>query len=88
MSLDENWFSEPHPASGSAISFRIKEKLHAEKTPFQTIEIYDTTDFGKLMVIDGCVRAAALPRCGSTQPVPVVAHPWRLRGPTIRALSA
>ena len=55
MSLDQNWFSEPHPASGSAISFRIKEKLHAEKTPFQTIEIYDTTDFGKLMVIDGCV---------------------------------
>lgn len=55
MTLDQNWFSEPHPQSGSAISYRIKQKLHAEKTPFQTIEIYETTDWGNLMVIDGCV---------------------------------
>jgi spermidine synthase len=55
MTLDQNWFSEAHQPSGSAISFRLKEKLHAEKTPFQTIEIYQTTDWGNLMVIDGCV---------------------------------
>ena len=55
MTLDQNWFSEPHPGSGSAISFRIKGKLHAEQTPFQQIEIYETTDWGNLMVIDGCV---------------------------------
>jgi spermidine synthase len=55
MTLDQNWFSEPHTQSGSAISYRIKQKLHAEKTPFQTIEIYETTDWGNLMVIDGCV---------------------------------
>jgi spermidine synthase len=55
MSLDQTWFSEPHEPSGSAISFRVKGRLHAEKTPFQTIEIWDTTDWGKLMVIDGCV---------------------------------
>jgi spermidine synthase len=55
MSLDQTWFSEAHEASGSAIGFRIKQKVHAEKTPFQTIEIYETTDWGYLMVIDGCV---------------------------------
>jgi len=55
MTLDQNWYSEAHLQSGSAISFRIKQKLHAEKTPFQTIEIYETTDWGNLMVIDGCV---------------------------------
>ena len=27
MSLDSNWFSEPHELAGSAISFRIKRKL-------------------------------------------------------------
>jgi len=55
MSLNTDWFTERHLASGSAISFRIKEKLHAEQTPFQHIEIYATTDWGHLMVIDGCV---------------------------------
>ena len=55
MSLDSTWFSEPHDLSGSAISFRIKRKLAEEQTPFQKIEIYETTDWGNLMVIDGCV---------------------------------
>ncbi len=53
--LDEHWFSEAHAAAGSAISFRIKRKLHEEQTEFQHIEIYETTDWGNLMVIDGCV---------------------------------
>jgi spermidine synthase len=55
MSAQEQpWFNEQHDYSGSSIGFRVKELLHAEKTPFQSIEIYDTTDWGKLMVIDGC----------------------------------
>ena len=49
------WFNEQHDYSGSSIGFRVKQLLHAEKTPFQSIEIYDTTDWGKLMVIDGCM---------------------------------
>src|SRR3982750_4188984 len=55
MTLDQTWFSEAHESSGSAISFRITRKLASEKTPFQSIEIYQTTDWGNLMVIDGCV---------------------------------
>ena len=49
------WFNEEHDYSGSSIGFRVTKKLHEEKTPFQTIAIYDTTDWGKLMVIDGCM---------------------------------
>lgn len=49
------WFTEAHEASGSSIGFRTEALLHSEKTPFQTIEIHQTTDWGKLMVIDGCV---------------------------------
>jgi len=49
------WFTEKHAHSGSSIGFRVTERLHSEKTPFQTIEIYDSTDWGKLMVIDGCM---------------------------------
>ncbi len=52
---EQTWFSEQHEYSGSSIGFRITERLHAERTPFQSIEIYDSTDWGKLMVIDGCM---------------------------------
>ncbi|MDR3387217.1 MAG: polyamine aminopropyltransferase [Rudaea sp.] len=51
---DQQWFNEQHDYSGSSIGFRVKQLLHAEQTPFQSIEIYATTDWGNLMVIDGC----------------------------------
>src|SRR6185437_1536993 len=50
-----NWFTEAHAASGSSIGFRTERLLCAEKTRFQNIEIHETTDWGNLMVIDGCI---------------------------------
>jgi len=58
MSLDKNWFTEAND-NGVAFSLRIKERLHQEKTQYQQIEIFDTTDFGKLMVIDGCTMVSS-----------------------------
>jgi spermidine synthase len=56
MSNDASiWFTEQHDYSGSSIGFRVTQRLHSEQSPFQSIEIYDTTDWGKLMVIDGCM---------------------------------
>jgi spermidine synthase len=60
MPLEQlNWFTEPCEDGGSAYSLRIRERIHAEETPYQRIEIYDTTDWGKLMVIDGCTMLTA-----------------------------
>ena len=55
MTLDNSWFSEPQPDSGTAFSLKISEKLHEEQSQFQKIEIYQTTEFGRLMVIDGYI---------------------------------
>ena len=55
MTLDNTWFSEPQPDSGTAFSLKITEKLHEEQSEFQKIEIFQTTHFGKLMVIDGYI---------------------------------
>ena len=52
---DSDWFTENCPEGGSAFALQINKKLHDETTPFQRIEIYSTTHFGKLMVIDGFV---------------------------------
>jgi spermidine synthase len=45
----------------------MKEKLHEEQTPFQKIEIYETTDFGNLMVIDGCVMLTTATTSSTTR---------------------
>ncbi len=50
-----NWFTEVASEAGSAFSLKISKKLHEEQTPFQNIEIYQTEDFGNLMVIDGFI---------------------------------
>jgi spermidine synthase len=55
MSLQGNWFTEEHQEAGSAFSFRIRQKLHEEQTPYQKIEIFETEKFGNLMAIDGFV---------------------------------
>lgn len=47
------WFTEPCDEAGTALSFRVEAKLHEEHTPYQHIAIYQTTHFGRLMVIDG-----------------------------------
>lgn len=55
MSEEASWFTEAHVPSGSSIGFRVTRKLDEVRTPFQHIEVWETTDWGNLMVIDGCV---------------------------------
>ena len=49
------WFTEPCDEAGTALSWRIEAKLHEERSEYQQIAIYQTTHFGRLMVIDGFV---------------------------------
>lgn len=55
MTTDPTWFYENFENSGSAIGFRVKGKLDEVQSPFQKIEIWETTDWGNLMVIDGAI---------------------------------
>ena len=55
MALNDEWFTEACEEHGSAFSLKVKKKLHEEQTAFQKIEIYDTTKYGHLMVIDGFI---------------------------------
>ncbi len=55
MNLGSDWFTEICKEGGSAFSFKLKEKLHEEKSPFQKIEIWETEGYGTLMTIDGYI---------------------------------
>ncbi|MCD9032515.1 polyamine aminopropyltransferase [Luteimonas sp. Y-2-2-4F] len=53
--MTDPWLHEPFERTGSSIGFRIERKLDEVQSPFQKIEIYQTTDWGRLMLIDGAV---------------------------------
>src|SRR5690606_2835352 len=50
-----NWLHEQFEPTGSAIGFRIVRKLDEVQSPFQKIEIYESTDWGNVMLIDGAM---------------------------------
>ena len=49
------WFEETH-TDGYRVHWRIKETLWYEKTPYQELQVVDTVDFGKALVLDGAVQ--------------------------------
>lgn len=55
MALDSSWYTEEWADQGSAISLKLREKVHDEQSPYQRIEIYETETFGTLMTLDGLV---------------------------------
>jgi spermidine synthase len=52
---DTSWKYENFEPAGSAIGYRITKKLDEVQSEFQHIEIFETTDWGNLMLIDGAV---------------------------------
>ena len=57
--LDQSkWFTEISDRDGSAFSLRINKKLDEKQSPFQKVEMFETTDFGNLMIIDGCTMVS------------------------------
>ncbi|WP_442499719.1 polyamine aminopropyltransferase [Methylobacter sp. sgz302048] len=58
MMNPSQWFTEQAPGAESAFSLKFKQKLHEEQSEYQFIEIYETEDFGNLMVIDGCTMVS------------------------------
>jgi spermidine synthase len=55
MNLDNGWFTEIVDKSGIAFSLRVRSRLHEEQSAYQRIEVFETEQFGNLMVIDGCI---------------------------------
>ncbi|MGB7756583.1 MAG: polyamine aminopropyltransferase [Salinisphaera sp.] len=55
MVADESWFTEASDELGVGFSLKIRDKLHEETSAYQTIAVYETETFGRLMTIDGLV---------------------------------
>jgi len=51
------WITEQQ-TEDMLISFRIKEKLHEEKTDFQHLSVVDTYIYGRMLFLDHCVMTS------------------------------
>lgn len=53
------WFTELQTPD-MAISCRVKQTLHEEKTPFQHLAVYDTVQFGRMLALDDVIQTTVL----------------------------
>jgi spermidine synthase len=51
----QNWLHENFSHTGSAFGLRIVRKLEEVQSPFQKIEMYESSDWGNVMLIDGAM---------------------------------
>ncbi|MBN2332364.1 MAG: polyamine aminopropyltransferase [Deltaproteobacteria bacterium] len=50
----ELWYTEEH-SSGTRFSLRATRHVHQEKTPFQQLDVIETEEYGRIMLLDGLV---------------------------------
>lgn len=48
------WFTENH-AKGLKFTIKIDKHVYSAKSYYQKIDIFDTTEFGRMLVLDGCI---------------------------------
>ncbi len=55
----ELWLTE-NELENLKLSYRIKDIIYAEQSPFQHVMIVDTFDFGKMLVLNGAVQTTSV----------------------------
>lgn len=48
------WFTENH-TENVRFSFKIKKQLYSSKSYYQQIDVFDTFEFGRVLVLDGYI---------------------------------
>jgi spermidine synthase len=73
------WFFEKTPFGKShTLGVKIKERLLATHSDFQEIEIYDTVEFGRMLVLDGVIQVTEFDEFAYHEMfvhVPMCSHP-------------
>ncbi|NLF27536.1 MAG: polyamine aminopropyltransferase [Clostridiales bacterium] len=50
--MDDLWYSEYH-APGVKLSIKVRAQLHTEVSDYQSISVYDSSEFGRFLTLDG-----------------------------------
>lgn len=80
-SITDGWFAEkeePTLWAGQRFSLKVKEVLHTEKSEYQDILVFDSTDYGRVLVLDGAIQVTERDEFAYQEMIahlPVFAHP-------------
>lgn len=57
--IKDGWFAEVSDTMwpGQAMSLRVKKVLAAEQTKYQDLLVFESTDYGNVLVLDGAIQA-------------------------------
>ena len=56
--MTQDWFQEKHtPYAG--LTLAVRERLHNQQSEFQRIEVLETVEFGRMLLLDGFVMLTA-----------------------------
>lgn len=57
--IKDGWFHEISDTMwpGQAMSLRVKKILHVEQTKYQDLLVFESTDYGNVLVLDGAIQA-------------------------------
>ncbi|NQS97352.1 MAG: polyamine aminopropyltransferase [candidate division Zixibacteria bacterium] len=73
----ELWFTEEHTPN-TRFSLKVKEHLYHAKSEYQTIDVIDTFEFGKVLLLDGMVMLSERDEAGYHEMIvhiPAFTHP-------------
>jgi spermidine synthase len=73
----DDWFAEP-PFAGIQQRYRVLERLHAETTPWQSLEILDLEGPGRSLILAGTLQTSLNEEFTYHEPlvhIPLFAHP-------------
>ncbi|KAG7871812.1 hypothetical protein KL916_003662 [Ogataea parapolymorpha] len=78
--IKDGWFREESDEffPGQAMRLRVAEILHAEKSKFQDVLVFRSTDFGNVLVLDGIIQVTERDEFAYQEMithVPLFAHP-------------
>ena len=79
--ITDGWFAEkeePTLWAGQRFSLKVKEVLHTEKSEFQDILVFDSTDSGRVLVLDGVIQLTERDEFAYQESIahlPLFAHP-------------
>ncbi|ODV88719.1 hypothetical protein CANCADRAFT_127935 [Tortispora caseinolytica NRRL Y-17796] len=57
--INDGWFREVSDElwPGQAMTLRVKQILHVEKSKYQDVLVFESTDYGNVLVLDGVIQA-------------------------------
>lgn len=79
MSIENGWFLEKNGQwPGICQGIQVKEVLHQQRSKYQELLVFESTSFGRVLVLDGAIQLTEKDECSYQEMlahIPLFSHP-------------